>query len=236
MKLAFYTMLILVLGLSACDEDDVPKNTFTIPELGKPIVFDYNPASQSAFEDTYYEMDLNFYIPEGIEDLKNRPLLFTISTLRNGSVTGSMIEIIQREGMIAVSPKNGEQQQFQLFLEALIDTEYVDPSNVYLAGFSAGGFHAYELAQLVQNKVRGIVLLDPANFNSFEPEENSSLSLCIVCQYDRIERYAQTVAELTAYGMSTKVIAVEGTDHFGILSTFTKQEKSECFDFVKNVD
>ncbi|MEP4093633.1 hypothetical protein [Reichenbachiella sp.] len=225
-------VLLIILSLGCADEEELDEGSNFTLEIGKPIEFKYDPTVENSFEDTYYGMDLAFYIPPGIEELKNRPLLYTLSTRRNRSVSGSLLPIIQKHGMIAVSPMNGNSAQFEAFFEALIETEYIDSSETYMSGFSNGGRDIYQLAWSQQDKVKGVILLDPSDFFSGEPLENSKLSICIVCQDDRIGQYEPDITSLNELGIKSKMIAVEGLDHFGILSSLTIKEKTDCFEFV----
>lgn len=233
-KLALGILIATIILLTACEEEEAPKSTLKINEIGKPISFDYNPAIANSFEDVYFDMKVAFYIPEGIEELKNRPMMFTLSTLRNRSVAGSLLPIIEEQGMIAVTPLEGTAIQFSNMLQAMIDSEYIDPDQVYVSGFSNGGRDIYELAWSEQDKINGAILLDPSTFYSGEPKEGSKLSVCIVCQDDREAGYEASARELNESGIRSKVIGVADIDHFGILSTLTIEQKIECFDFVHN--
>ncbi|MEO9965437.1 MAG: alpha/beta hydrolase [Reichenbachiella sp.] len=233
---------ILFLGLvlfsaSGCDEEEV-KNSSGIDnrEIGKPITINYDPEVANSFEETYFGMKVAFYIPPGIEDLRNRPLMFTLSTLRNLSVAGSVEPIINEYGMIAVAPREGNPIQFADMLKALIDTEYIDPDQVFVAGFSNGGRDIFELAWAQQDKVKGAILLDPSAFFAGDPMEESRLSVCIVCQDDREGQYSADVSKMNEAGVKTKMIPVEGQDHFGILSSGTIEQKIECFNFLNGQD
>lgn len=231
LQLMSYTFLVLSLS---CTEDELPQNNVTTPELNKPISFVYDSSTNNSFKDNYYDMDLAFYIPSGITELKNRPLMFTLATDRTSSVAGSLLPVIKKYGMIAVSPLNGNQVQFAYFLESMIDSEYINPDQVYVAGFSNGGMDIYSLAWAEQDKVKGAILLDPSAVFAGEPLEDSRLSVCIVCQESRIGQYSGTLAQLNSIGVKSKMISVSGTDHFGILSPYTEQEKIDCFEFVRN--
>lgn len=231
--LELMSLAFLVTYLS-CSEDPLPQNNMTIPELNKPISFEYDSTINNSFKDNYYDMDLAFYIPGGINELKNRPLLFTLATDRTSSVAGSFLPVIEKYGMIAVSPLNGNQIQFSYFLESMIESDYINPEQVYVAGFSNGGMDIYSLAWAEQNKIKGAILLDPSAVFAGDPVENSKLSVCIVCQESRVGQYSGTVAQLNNVGIKSKMISVSGTDHFGILSPYTEQEKIECFEFVRN--
>lgn len=234
LKLVLGIILAVVILLSSCKEEDVPQDTLKINEIGKPISFEYDPAIENSFEDIYFDMKVAFYIPQGIEELKDRPMMFTLSTLRNRSVMGSLLPIIQEQGMIAVTPLEGTSIQFSNMLQAMIDSEYIDPDQVYASGFSNGGRDIYELAWSHQDKINGAILLDPSLFHSGKPTENSKLSVCVVCQDDREAGFESSSQELNEVGIRSKVIGVADIDHFGILSTLTLDQKIECFDFVQN--
>lgn len=234
LKLAIGILAAALILLSACGEEDAPKDTFMNNEIGKPISFDYDPAINNSFEDVYFDMKVAFYIPQGIDELKDRPMMFTLSTMRNRSVAGSLIPVIEEHGMIAVTPLEGTTIQFVNMLEAMIESEYIDPDQVYVSGFSNGGRDIYELAWSQQDKINGAILLDPSAFFSGKPKEGSKLSVCIVCQDDREEGYLSSSRELNELGIPSKVIGVADTDHFGILSVVTIDQKIECFDFVQN--
>lgn len=232
-KIRFIVNCCLVLFSLSCDESDLPNDTYAPLEIGKPISIEYDSSRDHSFKDTYFKMDLAFYIPSGIETLRDRPLLFAVSASRNSSVAGSMLSTIEDQGMIAVSPLSGDLNQYIAVLEALIASDYIDSNEVYVAGFSRGGAVAFDLAWAVQDKVKGAILLDPAGIAIGDPVEKSRLSVCIVCQESRIDRYSPSVEELANAGISAKLISVEGTDHFGILSPYTEKEKRDCFEFVK---
>lgn len=229
------TVALTTAFLLSCEEE-IPKNSILVPELEKPIYIPHEPGKILSYDDIYYGMDLSFYVPPGIDELKNRPFLFTLSTMRNSSVTGSMLSVVEKYGMIAVSPKNGNDLQFKAFVETMIATEYVDSTKVFMAGFSNGGRDVYELAWGMQDKVKGVVLLDPSAMFSGEPKENSILSVCIVCQEERVNEYGGSVSGLNSNGIKAKIISVKGTDHFGILSPFTENQKKSCFEFVLHSD
>lgn len=225
-----------ILTIFGCEED-VPKNELSksLYPLDSPIELFHNVSKDTSYTKEYYGMDFTFYVPAGIEELENRPLLFTLSTFRNGSVAGSMLSVIQKYKMIAVAPGKGNGVQLSLFFNEMIRTSYIDSTQIYAAGFSNGGRDVYELALANHSKVKGVVLLDPSDLAD-APGEQSDMSVCIVCQEYRVPRYLSRDSLMNAAGVRFKVIPVSDQDHYGILSPATLNEKIECFNFVSDLD
>lgn len=227
-----FIITLVVICLFGCAEEEVRSTPKTPFEIGKSIELTYDSSKENSFRDTYYEMEVAFYIPPGIEEFKNRPLMFTLASGRNSSVTGNMLPIIQKYGMIAVSPLEGDLSQFSAFLGSMIESEYIDPSEVYVSGFSSGGKDIYELAWTDQDKIKGAIIFDPTEIFSGIPPDNSMFSICILCQTNRLIRYERFLTQLNGVGVRTKVIELEGQGHFDIPSSENDSEKFECYDFV----
>ena len=184
------------------------------------------------------------YVPEDYSDEKSRPLIIALQPGGN-TAAESMFEMMFPAAFfceaILICPDDQPQydgKTIQPAIDYAFENYNIDPDNIVITGYSAGGNHTFIYAMNNPDKIRGIIGIAPSIKADLDYEKFKSTAVCFIVGMDDAlsAGAAKHAAALKALNYRLKLILKPGVGHYSSDYFYGDDftiDWIECWEFIR---